>query len=80
MLKTAIGEAQLTSKMYGTVREGKVYEMLKNADFKLSSLSIPEAYFTYSNLETGMKVIILPDLSDLSPCKSFFDNDKDFNF
>jgi hypothetical protein len=38
VLKTAIGEAQLTSKMYGTVREGKVYEMLKNADFKLASL------------------------------------------
>lgn len=62
--------------MYGTVREGKVYEMLKKPEFNLSSLRIPEAYFSYSNLETGMKVIILPDLSDLTLCQSFFENYK----
>jgi len=33
-LKTALGEAQQASKMYGTVREAKVYEMFKTAEFK----------------------------------------------
>ena len=75
VLKTALGESQSASKMYGTVREGKVYEILKNPNFKLTELSIPEALFAYANLETGMKVIILPDLSDSVPCKSIFEID-----
>ena len=34
VLKTALGEAQQASKMYGTVREAKVYEMFKTPEFR----------------------------------------------
>lgn len=60
VIKQVVGEMTEQSKTYGLAREALFYNtMAKTLDVKM-----PKVYYSYGDWDTGIKVIIMDDLSN----------------
>ena len=68
VIKQVIGEMTTQSKTYGLAREALFYQtMAKNL-----SVRMPKVYYSFGDWDTGIKVIIMDDLSSFIQAGYFF--------
>ena len=68
VIKQVVGEKQEQSKTYGLAREAMFYQtMAKNLKVK-----IPKVYYSFGDWDTGIKIIIMEDMSKLVQAGYFF--------
>ena len=68
VIKQVIGEVTKQSKTYGLAREAFFYQTMA----KSLSVKMPKVYYSFGDWDTGIKVIIMEDLSDFIQAGYFF--------
>lgn len=76
VIKQVVGELETQSKTYGLTREALFYDTIA----KDLSIGMPKIYYSFGDWDTGVKVIIMEDLSSFVQSGYFFGNGNPANW